>query len=185
MKKKKWKLSKRVVKLRRKDLNKKLTPYEIEFRNYLHRNGITKFETNKPIGMKYFGDFVFNKIKLIVELDGNHHYLDTCQVKWDKQRDLYLRRCGYMVMRIKNHELDEKKKEIIEYIKKEYTREKITKFKKKRRVFKTNYQKEIKNQDLMRQRFEEILAKKKKEKRRFLLKPRVKKESIITTRYSA
>jgi very-short-patch-repair endonuclease len=62
-----------------------------------------KFRRQYLIG-PYIVDFVCTERKLIIELDGPLH---ADQVEYDRRRDVYLRRQGYRVMRLKNSELSE------------------------------------------------------------------------------
>jgi very-short-patch-repair endonuclease len=62
--------------------------------------GVT-FRRQQPIH-PYIADFACMAIKLVIELDGESH--DTRQEK-DKQRDIYLRRLGYVTLRFNNNEV--------------------------------------------------------------------------------
>ena len=53
----------------------------------------------------FTADFLCRKLKLIVELDGDHHGRDDAQWKHDRERDEWLRMQGYTVLRIWNAEL--------------------------------------------------------------------------------
>ncbi len=55
-------------------------------------------ERNKPIG-PYYADFCWEKLKLIVEIDGNYHYSDEQQEK-DQRREQSLKELGYRVLRL-------------------------------------------------------------------------------------
>jgi len=55
-----------------------------------------KFIRQHPIG-PYFADFVCRRAKLIVELDGQAHDLNSA---YDERRDEFLRAAGYRVVRI-------------------------------------------------------------------------------------
>ena len=61
-----------------------------------------KFKRQVPIG-NYIVDFLCKETKLIIELDGAGH-IDEQQVKYDYDRDEYLRNLGYKVLRIYNNE---------------------------------------------------------------------------------
>ena len=59
-----------------------------------------KFRKQQPIG-KYIVDFVcFNK-KLIIEIDGGHHFAS----EKDKLRDLWFKNQGYKILRFWNSEV--------------------------------------------------------------------------------
>jgi very-short-patch-repair endonuclease len=67
------------------------------------RLGGFKFRRQYLVG-PYIVDFVCTERKFIIELDGPLH---ADQVEYDRRRDVYLRRQGYRVMRLKNSELSE------------------------------------------------------------------------------
>ena len=53
----------------------------------------------------YIVDFVCGAPKVIIEVDGNHHYNDPAQVEYDKRRDAVFNSKGYTVIRFKNEEI--------------------------------------------------------------------------------
>lgn len=59
-----------------------------------------KFRRQHPIG-NYITDFACIEKKLIVELDGDSH---ASQTDYDKERDAFLRKLGYTVLRFWNNE---------------------------------------------------------------------------------
>src|SRR4051812_31071235 len=60
-----------------------------------------KFRRQVPIG-PYIVDYVCAQKKVVVELDGGVHKL---QSERDKKRDACLRGCGYIVLRFENNEV--------------------------------------------------------------------------------
>lgn len=110
---------------RQSDLNKRNTPGETWFKSMLEAEGFRKlhdngnfmrclyeskaFIQNMPIGYIY-ADFVFLKFKLIIEIDGIHHYKKE-QIEKDLARTQYLRKLGFYVYRIPNR--NERKANII------------------------------------------------------------------------
>jgi very-short-patch-repair endonuclease len=62
--------------------------------------------TRQKILGKYIVDFYCPKAKLIVELDGSHHYTPT-QKKYDEERTAWLESQGYKVIRYSNLQLEE------------------------------------------------------------------------------
>ena len=64
-----------------------------------------KFRRQVPIG-QYVVDFCCVKAKLIIELDGSQHFTDI-GIQSDVERDDYLQRIGYKVMRYSNYEIFE------------------------------------------------------------------------------
>ena len=62
-----------------------------------------KFHRQYPIG-PYIVDFCCRRKRLVIEIDGGgHNYLT--QRKKDIRRDIYLKRCGYRVIRIWSSEV--------------------------------------------------------------------------------
>jgi very-short-patch-repair endonuclease len=61
-----------------------------------------KFTRQLPIG-PYFADFACRQAKLVVELDGSQH----AESERDQQRDAFLAREGWTVLRVWNSELDD------------------------------------------------------------------------------
>lgn len=59
-----------------------------------------QIEEKYPYG-KYFLDFLFIEIKLVVEIDGSQHYRDNKAIEHDKIRDSFLIKNGFKVFRIK------------------------------------------------------------------------------------
>lgn len=62
---------------------------------------------NMDLDKSYFVDFLFDELKLIVELDGNQH---EKRKEHDEERDKYLKSLGYEVIRITHHEYQQKSK---------------------------------------------------------------------------
>jgi len=60
-----------------------------------------KFKRQKPIG-RYVVDFVCLEEKLIIELDGGQH---AESVEYDQERDSWLRKQGYTVLRFWNNDV--------------------------------------------------------------------------------
>ncbi len=50
----------------------------------------------------YIVDFYCSKHRLIIELDGRHHYEDKTQAAWDLRRDAVFKRAGYETIRFPN-----------------------------------------------------------------------------------
>lgn len=75
---------------------------EITFEEYLTLNNITGWETEKhfwndDLRKNYFPDFLFEDLKLIIELDGTQH---RKTVEQDAIRDKWFNSIGYKVIRI-------------------------------------------------------------------------------------
>lgn len=73
-----------------------------------------RFNRQKPL-LNYIVDFYCAKAKLIIELDGSHHYEPKYQEK-DRQRDDELRSLGFTVMRFSNDEIYYEIEAVVEQI---------------------------------------------------------------------
>ena len=71
-----------------------------------------KFRRQEPIG-PYFVDFCCVEAKLVIEIDGGQH---ADQQEQDQQRDAFLARCGYRILRFWNHEVVENCEAVVERI---------------------------------------------------------------------
>lgn len=90
---------------------RKVSWMEETFSNWLSERQIP-FETevhfrDKELNKSYFADFLFDELKLIVELDGNQHEKRKTH---DEKRDKYFNSIGYSVIRITHHEYRQKEK---------------------------------------------------------------------------
>ena len=63
-----------------------------------------KFRRQYPIE-EYIVDFACKEIKLVIELDGGQHNKEE-NIKYDKNRTLFLENKGYKVIRFWNNEID-------------------------------------------------------------------------------
>lgn len=86
-------------------LNSKAFKSEKVFLEHLVQNGINNFYLNYPLMNRYFGDVVFLKEKLVVEVDGSYHNSPEMLIK-DQQKDSDLTRFGYRVIRVDPLDLD-------------------------------------------------------------------------------
>ena len=73
-----------------------------------------RFNRQKPL-LNYIVDFYCAKAKLIIELDGSHHYEPEYQEK-DRQRDDELSSLGFRVMRLSNDEIYYEIEAVVEQI---------------------------------------------------------------------
>lgn len=73
-----------------------------------------KFRRQAPIG-NYIVDFVCKEKKLIIELDGSGH-LSLEQSQHDEQRDIFLKKQGYSIIRIYNNEINKNINSVLEKI---------------------------------------------------------------------
>ena len=95
-----------ITKLARK-LRKALTPEEQKLWYLLRSRRFYnyKFRRQFVIG-NYIVDFCCYKNKLIVELDGGQHN-ESVNILKDKQRQKYLEKLGYKILRVWNNEINE------------------------------------------------------------------------------
>lgn len=109
----------RLISKRRKKLNSKMFPSEIWFERLLKKNGIYGFRRNVPILSRFFGDFVFRNLGLVIEIDGKSH---TGKKEYDSKRDEFINKFGITVLRIAFGDLERANEiiEIIKFNKKEY-----------------------------------------------------------------
>lgn len=73
-----------------------------------------RFQRQKVIG-NYIADFYCHKAKLVVEVDGSQHYTLAGETA-DEFRTEILEEYGLKVIRITNRQVNEKFKEVCEYI---------------------------------------------------------------------
>jgi len=90
-------------KIRARELRKNMTEVErfLWRQLRLRQFGGHKFRRQQPIG-KYIVDFVCLEKKLIVELDGGHHLE---QVAYDLERDAWLEKQGFFILRFWDNEV--------------------------------------------------------------------------------
>lgn len=97
------------------------------FFNILYKNNI-QFKFQEKVG-PYFPDFIVGK--LIIEIDGPHHWRNKKQRDFDNRRDIYLEKQGYIVLRLRLHTLvlniDKAIRIIKSLSKKEHFKKKVTK----------------------------------------------------------
>jgi very-short-patch-repair endonuclease len=84
-------------------LRKEMTSYEKHLWYDFLRSYPVQFRRQKPFAT-YVVDFYCAKAKLVVELDGEHHWDEEEQFH-DEQRDKYLNSIGLRVLRFSNHQL--------------------------------------------------------------------------------
>jgi very-short-patch-repair endonuclease len=98
----KIKHNKLALKSIRKDLRNNATPAERELWKYISSSKLAgrKFRRQHSIN-NYIVDFFCFEEKLIIELDGEHHFSDEGYKK-DSKRDAALNKAGYKIIRIEN-----------------------------------------------------------------------------------
>lgn len=80
-----------------------------------HETGLPQPETNKLIG-RYSVDFVWEEAKLIVETDGRAYHRGAVQLGRDVEKENYLKRREYEVVRVTWHEVEGRLPETAELI---------------------------------------------------------------------
>ncbi len=90
--------------LERQFTNKQPTSIEFKLYQELKNRGLL-FETQKLINGKFIVDAYIPSLNLIIEADGNYwHNLERVQKK-DKAENAYLKKCGYKLLRLPEHEI--------------------------------------------------------------------------------
>ena len=79
-----------------------------------HRLNGAGFRRQAPIG-PYIVDFVSHAARLVVEIDGGHHFADE-QEKRDERRTRFLERKGYRVLRSSNLDVMSNRNGVLERI---------------------------------------------------------------------
>ena len=99
---------------RSKELRKNLTPSEKRFWFHVRGNKVLGFHFRRqhPIG-PYIADFCLEKIKLVIEIDGETH---DFRYEKDVIKDQYLKEQGYEVIRIPSKDVMNKLDDVIEMI---------------------------------------------------------------------
>jgi len=100
-----------------KNLRNNATLPEKTLWSYLNKSQLEniKFRRQQPIG-NYVVDFMAPREKIIIELDGNQHNKDD-NIIYDRQRDNYLKNCGFTIIRIWNNDIFSNIEGVIEHIK--------------------------------------------------------------------
>lgn len=86
------------------EMRKNPTPEENKMWHILLKKIHPKFHRQRIIG-NYIVDFYCPKLKLIIEIDGEQHYLEEKQ-KYEQQRTRYLESLGYKVLRFYNSDIN-------------------------------------------------------------------------------
>ena len=83
-----------------KKLRKNMTPYERRlWYDFLSKHPV-KFYRQKPID-EFIVDFYCCEAKLVIEIDGGQHYIESCAIK-DEKRTEILKSLGLEVIRVSN-----------------------------------------------------------------------------------
>lgn len=106
-------------------------PARLEFRRDLRKNPTApeqmlwarlrggqlgvKFRRQHSIG-HYIVDFFAAEARLVVEVDGNSHYVSETAIRYDRDRDAYLERLGLQILRITNQEVMTNRDGVLQHI---------------------------------------------------------------------
>jgi|TARA_B100000315_G_scaffold220400_1_gene223069 very-short-patch-repair endonuclease len=101
---------------RAKNLRNNMTDAEWKlWGNIRNRQLGVRFRRQCPVG-NYIVDFIALEVGLVIEIDGEHHYLKG-QRKKDSERSEFLEGCGLEVLRFWNGEVIENIEGVVEKIK--------------------------------------------------------------------
>ncbi len=97
-----------------KHLRKEMTKEERHLWYDFLRSYPVRFSRQKVLG-KYIADFYSAEARLVIELDGSHHYGDR-NIEKDADRTAFLEGYGLTVIRIPNNEVSRNFHGVCEYI---------------------------------------------------------------------
>lgn len=83
---------------RKRQLNTKRFPSEMWFERECSKRGVFGYERNACIKQRFFADFFFKELKLIIEIDGSSHF---GKADYDQSRDKLLTLLGFKVVRVR------------------------------------------------------------------------------------
>lgn len=89
---------------RARNMRKSPTEEENKMWHILLKKISPRFTRQKIIG-SYIVDFYCPKLKLIIEIDGEQHYLDK-NFKYEKRREDFLNNTGYELLRFYNSDIN-------------------------------------------------------------------------------
>lgn len=102
---------------RRKELRNNQTRAEKVLWEKIRRRQLKGYKFRRQHGIgEYIVDFYCSKLKLVIEVDGGYHE-EAGRQEYDEKRDSYLSSLGLKVIRIKNDEVLDNCKEVIEDLK--------------------------------------------------------------------
>ena len=85
-------------------MRKNPTPEENKMWHIILKNLEPKFTRQKIIG-RYIVDFYCSKLKLIIEIDGEQHYLPENE-EYENNRTAFLENAGYKILRFYNSDIN-------------------------------------------------------------------------------
>jgi len=117
---KKFTFNNKALKGNRRQLRSNLTPAEATLWKFLQKSQLMrrKFRRQHSVG-PYIVDFYCPQEKLVIELDGQHHFTDAGYAN-DAERTKYLERFGIRVIRFENDEVFRATEAVLEAIKEQF-----------------------------------------------------------------
>jgi len=97
-----------------RSLRKNMTKEERHLWYDFLRSYPVKFVRQKVLG-KYIADFYSAEARLVIELDGSHHYEEE-EREYDRERTEYLEGYGIEVLRVPNNYVNQNFSEVCEWI---------------------------------------------------------------------
>ena len=91
---------------RAREMRKEQTPEEGKLWHLYLKKLEPRFTRQKIIG-PYIVDFYCPKLKLVIEIDGEQHYLEE-NVAYEKRREDYFQKEGYKILRFYNSDINKK-----------------------------------------------------------------------------
>ena len=92
------------------EMRKNPTEQENKMRHILLKDVRPKFHRQRIIG-SYIVDFYCPKLKIVIEIDGEQHYLEENQ-EYEQRRTRYLEGLGYTVLRFYNSDINKKIRDV-------------------------------------------------------------------------
>lgn len=159
-------MSLKFIRINQKRLNNACHKSERMFLEYLAASDITNFHPNYPLMNRFFGDVVFIKDKLVIEVDGSIHSKESV-IQSDVVKDDLLTRFGYRVLRVDPLDFDQVLwtiNFIKGYVEDYHIKSPALMKNKKKKINTSNNKVLIENHDQRRSEFEAALALRKKNK---------------------
>jgi len=101
----------------RKKLRNEMSPVEVLLWARLKGSQLEGYKFRRQYGVgSYVVDFYCPKKRLVVEVDGEEHFLSEGEEEHDKRRDEFLGSCGMKVLHVTGKEVNENMEGVIERI---------------------------------------------------------------------
>ena len=98
--------NKNEIKKKRQELRNNMPPAEILLWYELKGKKILDYKFRRQYSInKYITDFCCPRTKLIIELDGDSHFIDKKAIEYDKRREEYIKSVGFNILRFTNLEI--------------------------------------------------------------------------------